>query len=140
MATRPKPLDLRTIWLFSGCSTAELRTIRGSLDQVNVPPGKVLVEEGTLGREFFVIVEGEASVRRGGRKVAKLGRGAYFGELALLDKKPRSATVVSETDMVVLVLDQRQFNGVLDAVPSIGHKLLAAMAERLREADTKAYN
>jgi CRP-like cAMP-binding protein len=77
-------------------------------------------------------------VRRNNRKVATLGPGQYFGEMALLDRRPRSATVTSETDMTLLVLGQRQFNGVLDAVPALARKMLAAMATRLREADEKA--
>lgn len=112
--------------------------IRRALEEVTVPPHRQLVEEGTIGREFFLIVEGEASVRRNGRRLATLGPGQYFGELALLDRRPRSATVISETEMRLLVLGQRQFNGMLDAVPALGRKLLAAMATRLREADSRA--
>jgi len=138
MATGPRELDLSTIWLFSTCSSRDLRTIRRALEEVTVKTGRVLCEEGTIGREFFIIVEGQASVRRNGRKIASLGPGQYFGELALLDRRPRSATVVSDTDMVLLVLGQRQFHGVLDAVPALSHKLLAAMATRLRESDQKA--
>ncbi|HLH28344.1 MAG TPA: cyclic nucleotide-binding domain-containing protein [Acidimicrobiales bacterium] len=138
MAARPKALDLKSIWLFSACTGSELRRIRSSLDEVQVPKGKVLVEEGRIGVEFFLIVDGRASVVRNGRKVATLGPGDYFGELALLDRRPRSASVISETDMDVLVLHQRQFNGLLESVPNISRKLLAAMANRLREADAKA--
>lgn len=138
MAPQKHDLDLSKIWLFSTCSARDLRTIRRALEEVTVPPEKVLCEEGTIGREFFLIVDGLASVRRGGRKIATLGPGQYFGELALLDRRPRSATVTSETDMVLLVLGQRQFNGVLDSVPAIGRKMLAAMATRLRESDAKA--
>ena len=90
----------------------------------------MLCEEGTIGREFFLIVDGHATVSRNGQKIATLGPGQYFGELALLDRRPRSATVVSDTEMLVLVLGQRQFNGILDAVPALSHKLLAAMATR----------
>lgn len=140
MAAHPKALDLKSIWLFSSCTGSELRKIRSSLDEVHVPTGKVLVEEGTIGREFFLIVEGKATVTRNGRKVATLGPGAHFGELALLDRRPRSASVTSETAMTVLVLSQRHFNGVLEAVPTIGRKLLAAMAARLRESDAKAFH
>lgn len=136
---RSQALDLKTIWLFSSCSASELRKIRSSLDEVTVPAGKVLVEEGSLGREFFLIVEGTAKVTRKGRKVATLGPGSYFGELSLLDRGPRSASVVSDTELTVLVLSQREFTGVLDSVPTIGRKLLAAMATRLREADAKAF-
>jgi CRP-like cAMP-binding protein len=140
MATRPQALDLRSIWLFSGCTASELRKIRGSLDEVEVPKGKVLVEEGRVGLECFLIVSGTATVTRNGKKVATLGPGSHFGELALLDRRPRSATVVSDTDMDVLVLSQRQFNSVIESVPSISRKLLAAMAGRLREADAKAFD
>jgi len=140
VAARPKALDLKTIWLFSSCTGSELRKIRGSLDEIEVPKGKVLVEEGRIGLEFFLIVTGKAAVTRNGKKVATLGAGDHFGELALLDRRPRSATVVSETDMDVLVLSQRQFNGLLQSVPTIARKMLAAMANRLREADAVAFD
>ena len=131
-------LDLSSIWLFSTVSAKDLRLIRRALEEVAVPAGKILCEEGTVGREFFFIVDGKAVVRRNNRKVATLGPGQYFGEMALLDKRPRSATVVSDTEMSLLVLGQRQFNAVLDAVPGLSRKLLVAMAMRLREADEKA--
>ncbi len=140
MSAKSAPLDLKSIWMFSGCSSSELRKIRGSLDQVAVPAGKVLVEEGRIGTEFFLIVTGTAAVTREGKKVATLGPGSYFGELALLDRKPRSASVASETDMDLLVLSQRQFNSLLESVPTISRKMLAAMANRLREADARAYD
>jgi len=140
VAARPQALDLKTIWLFSSCTGSELRKIRGSLDEIVVPKGKVLVEEGRIGLEFFLIVAGEAAVTRNGRRVATLGAGDHFGELALLDRRPRSATVVSETDLDVLVLSQRQFNGLLQSVPTIARKMLAAMANRLREADAAAFD
>ncbi len=133
-------LDLSTVWLFSACSNRELKMIRRILEEVVVPPGRMLCEEGTIGREFLIIVNGTASVKRNGRKVATLGPGKYFGELALLDRRPRSATVVSDTEMDLLVLGQRQFNGLLESVPSLSRKLLAAMAIRLREADAKSYH
>ena len=133
-------LDLSKIWLFSTSSAKDLRTIRKALEEVTVPPGRLLTEQGTIGREFFLIVSGQASVKRNNRKVATLGPGQYFGELALLDRRPRSASVTSDTDMTLLVLGQRQFNGVLDSVPPLSRKLLSAMATRLREADDKAYN
>jgi CRP-like cAMP-binding protein len=140
MAARPKALDLKTIWLFSSCTASELRKIRSSLDEVEVPAGKVLVEEGRIGMEFFIIVSGVAAVTREGKKVATLGPGGHFGELALLDRRPRSASVVSETEMDLLVLSQRQFNSLLTSVPTISRKMLAAMANRLREADALAYD
>ena len=133
-------LDLSKIWLFSTSSAKDLRTIRKALEEVTVPPGRLLCEQGTIGQEFFLIVDGQASVKRNNRKVATLGPGQYFGELALLDRRPRSASVTSDTDMTLLVLGQRQFNGILDSVPPLSRKLLSATATRLREADDKAYN
>jgi CRP/FNR family transcriptional regulator len=135
---RQRELDLGDIWLFSACSASQLRTIRRQVEEITVPAGRVLCEEGTVGREFFFVVDGTAAVRRGGRKIATIGPGGYFGELSLLDRKPRSATVESETDMTLLVLDQRRFNGLLDAMPALAHKLLVAMSQRIRDADAKA--
>jgi CRP/FNR family transcriptional regulator, cyclic AMP receptor protein len=140
MTSSAYALDLSKIWLFSTSSTKDLRTIRKALEEVTVPPGRLLCEQGTIGQEFFLIVSGQASVKRNNRKVATLGPGQYFGELALLDRRPRSASVTSDTDMTLLVLGQQQFNGVLDSVPPLSRKLLSAMATRLREADDKAYN
>ena len=135
-----KALELKSIWLFSNCTASELKKIRGSLDELTVPPGKVLVEEGRIGTEFFIIVSGTAAVTRSGKKVATLGPNTHFGELALLDRRPRSASVESETELDVLVLSQRQFNGLLESVPTIARKMLAALANRLREADALAYD
>jgi CRP-like cAMP-binding protein len=140
MTTSDYSLDLSKIWLFSTSSTKDLRVIRRALEEVSVPPGRVLCEQGTIGREFFLIVEGKAVVKKNNRKTATLGPGQYFGELALLDRRPRSASVISETDMKLLILGQRQFNAVLDAVPALSRKMLAAMATRLREADEKAFH
>jgi len=139
MSRSSKSLDLKSIWLFSNCTASELRKIRGSLDELTVPADKVLVEEGRIGTEFFIIVNGTAVVTRNGRKVATLGPNDHFGELALLDRRPRSASVVSDTALDVLVLSQRQFNGLLESVPTIARKMLAALANRLREADALAY-
>lgn len=107
-------------------------------DVVIVKAGSDIVTEGTTGHEFFLILAGQAAVRRGGRKVATLGPGDYFGELALLDRGPRSATIVAETEIELAVIGQREFMAVLDRVPAVSHKLLVTMAHRLREADTKA--
>lgn len=138
--TSAREVDLSKIWLFAPCSAKDLRTVRQALDEVTAEAGEVLCEEGSAGHEFFIIVSGTAAVRRKGRKAATLGPGSYFGELALLDRQPRSAAVVAETDMVLLVLEQRHFLGLLDTVPTLARKLLGAMAARLREADALAFH
>lgn len=139
MRGRTNYLDhLAQVPMFTACSKKDLQTIGKASDEVTVSAGKVLVEEGSPGHEFFLILDGSATVSRNGRKVASLGAGQFFGEMALLDRGPRSATVKADTDMTVLVLGQREFAGVLDEVPGIARKLLQSMAGRLREADRKA--
>ena len=129
---------LANVRMFSALSKKELNMVSRAADVVIVKPGSELVTEGSTGHEFFLILSGEAAVRRGGRKVATLGPGDYFGELALLDRGPRSATISAETELEVAVIGQREFMSVLDQVPAVSHKLLVTMAHRLREADTKA--
>ena len=139
MRTRDLYLDLLAqVPLFSTCSRKDLQKLGKASDEIAVKAGKVLVEEGKPGHEFFLIEDGTAEVRRNNRKVARLGRGQFFGELSLLDRGPRSATVVADTDMTLVVLGQREFLGVIDEVPAMAHKLLAALAGRLREADSRA--
>jgi len=138
MAPVSKEKALKSIWLFSECSARELKSIASAADEVVVPSDRVLVEEGTIGRELYLIVSGTASVRRKGRLVASLTSGQHFGELALLDRRPRNATVTSSSEMTLLVLGQRQFNGLLETIPPLSRKLLAAMAGRVREQDQKA--
>jgi CRP/FNR family transcriptional regulator, cyclic AMP receptor protein len=129
---------LSEVPLFSALSKRDLQLVARAAEDVKVDAGKVLVTEGSAGAEFFVIVEGKARVTRRGRKVAELGPGDFFGELALLDRAPRNATVVAETPMELLVLAQRQFAALIDEVPGLAHKLLAGLARRLRESDAKS--
>ena len=103
-------------------------------DQVAIPAGKTLCEQGSLGREAFVILEGTAEVRSNDKKVASVGPGTCVGELALLDHGPRTATVIAETDVTALVIGVREFSAIVDEVPSIAHKLLRALAARIRDA------
>jgi CRP-like cAMP-binding protein len=141
MPRKDSKLDhLAQVRLFRACSNKELTIIGRASDEVRVPAGKVLCEEGSPGHEFYLVLDGTATVSRKKRKVATVGPGQYFGEMALLDRGPRSATVVADTDMDVLVLGQREFAGVIDEVPALAHKLLTTMAQRLRESDAKAFS
>ena len=108
-------------------------------DEVDLPAGTTLCEQGSIGREAFVIVEGTAEVRRNKKKVASIGPGSCVGELALLDHKPRTASIVTTTDVKALVIGVREFAALLDDVPSISHKLMKSLASQVRELDTKAY-
>jgi CRP-like cAMP-binding protein len=139
MARKDVKLDqLANVRLFAACNKKELGLIGRASDEISVSPGKELVTEGSTGHEFFLILDGKAAVKRGGKKIATLGPGQYFGEMALLDRGVRTATVVAETPMTLLVLGQREFGGLLDEVPGLAHKLLTIMAARLREADAKS--
>jgi CRP-like cAMP-binding protein len=137
---RTSHLDhLASVPLFSACSKKELEAVRRASDELTLPAGRVLCEQGKVGREAFIIVGGTAEVRRNDRKVATLGPGDYVGELALLDHGPRTATVTAQTELDVLVLGAREFAALVDQVPAIAHKLLKALASRVRELDTKTF-
>ena len=139
MRRKDQYLDhLARVPLFSACTRKDLSLVARRAEDVHVGEGKVLVTEGSAGAEFFVIVDGKARVTMRGRKVAELGPGRFFGDLALLDRAPRNATVVAETPMELLVLGQREFAALIDEVPGFAHKLLAGLARRLREADAKS--
>jgi CRP-like cAMP-binding protein len=130
---------LAALPLFSACSKRELQKIARAGDEIEVEAGRVVVDQGEAGREAFVIIEGKAAVRRSDRKIATLGPGDHFGELALLDRGPRTAAIVAETPMRLFVLSSREFASVLDEVPTISHKLMAALASRIRQLDSQAY-
>jgi CRP/FNR family cyclic AMP-dependent transcriptional regulator len=129
---------LADVPLFSACSRKDLQLVARRAEDVKVDAGKQLVTEGDTGTEFFVIIDGNATVTRHGRKVAELGSGNFFGELALLERTPRNATVTADTPMELVVLGQREFAGLIDDVPEFAHKLLAGLARRLREADRQS--
>ena len=139
MAKQSYADHLSTVPLFAACSKKELQKIAKATDEIALPEGHVLMEQGHLGREAFVIVEGKAVVKRNGRKIAELGPGSAVGELSLLDRGERTATVTALTDLTVLVIGPREFGAVIDSVPSITGKLLQSMATTIRELDSKVY-
>jgi CRP-like cAMP-binding protein len=122
---------LRTVPLFARCSKRELTAIAAEADELDVSAGRALTVEGQSGREFVVIVSGSADVRRKGRRINLLGDGDFFGEIALLTGGPRTATVTSTTPCHLLILTDRAFRRVTHAMPSVGEKVLQALAERL---------
>jgi CRP-like cAMP-binding protein len=130
---------LASVPLFAACSRKDLQKIAKASDQVSVPEGRVVVEEGSSGHEAYVIIEGEAEVERNGQQVATFGPGDHFGELALLDGGPRTATVKASTDLELLVLGQREFAGVLDEVPGLAHQIMSTLASRIRALDEATY-
>ena len=130
---------LKKVALFSACNTKELQRIARSGTEIKVPEGYKLTDQGQLGNQAFVVMEGTVTVKRNGKKVAQLGPGTMVGELSLLDHGPRTATVTTDGDATVFVIDQRSFMAVLDDVPALSHKLLAALAGRIRDFDRQYY-
>ena len=128
---------LRQVPLFSACSARELRAIAMVVKEVRHREGTVIAREGDPGVGLFVIVDGVAEVTIGGKRMAKLSKGDFFGEIALLDGGPRSATVTALSDLRLLGLTEWVFRGLLQEHPTIAIKTLESMAGRLRHA-TKA--
>ena len=136
MARQDATADLLArVPLFAACSKKELQQLAKLAQEIHVDAGHVIVREGAAGAEFFAIVDGEAEVSRHGKVVATLGPGAFFGDLALLDKAPRNATVTAKAAMDLIVLGQREFTSILDGSPVFVRKLLVGLAHRLREMD-----
>ncbi len=121
--------------LFGGLSRQELGLVASIADEIDLNKGKVLIREGERGREFFVLLEGEAEVRRKGKKLATRGAGEFFGEIALVSDVPRVATVTATTPVRALVITDRGFRNLVKESPQIALKVLAAVAERLPTAD-----
>jgi len=123
--------------LFSALSKKELQLVAKQADEVRASAGETVVTEGAAGADFFVIIDGRARVVRHGTQVAELGPGGFFGDLALLDRAPRNASVIAETDMDLVKLGQRAFDELLNTAPGFAKKLLAGLARRLRVEDAK---
>jgi CRP/FNR family transcriptional regulator, cyclic AMP receptor protein len=122
---------LKRIPLFAECTKAELSEVAMSADERKAPEGDKLTEEGRRGSEFFVLVDGAVAVRRGRRKVADLGPGDWFGEIAILTYQPRTATVTATSPVRLLVISDRAFRQVVETTPRIALKVLRGVAERL---------
>jgi len=127
---------LARVPLFSGLSAKQLRRVAGLAEEVRYMEGAAVVKEGEDGDSFFVIVEGEAKVvRKDGRVLNRLLPGDFFGEISLLDGGKRTASVVSETPMRMLMLDRRSFARMLKEEPGIASKMLRELATRLRRME-----
>ncbi len=127
---------LEGVPLFAHLPKRHLRRIAALSDEVRLRDGRVIVEAGTPGTTFFVLAEGGAKVYRSkiatGRAIARLGPGDFFGEMALLDGGPRSATVVADGDVVALRLSRSAFRKMVEREPSLSLSIMAELAARLR--------
>jgi CRP-like cAMP-binding protein len=126
---------LAKIPLFQHLSAKQLAAVDALVTALDVPPGRVLIRQGEPGREFIVVVEGEAEVLRDGEVIATRGPGNFFGETALLLDQPRNASVVAKTAMTIEVIDRQDFRRLLEEYPDLHAPLLEAAAQRLVELE-----
>ena len=138
MATNDLVMRLASVPMFSGCTKKELQAIAKTVRQIEHPAGSVIATEGEPGAGLFVIDEGDCDVTIGGKRVNQLHSGDFFGEMALLDGGPRTATVTATSDIKLYALTEWVFRGLLVEHPSIALRTLEAMAARLRSATKSA--
>lgn len=129
---------LRRVPLFAGFGNRELERLGTLTDEVDLPAGRVLMRQGDRGEELFVLMRGAARVERDGREQATLQDDDFFGEIALVDGGPRTATVTLTEDSALLVVARRQFQQLLDEFPAVRVHVLEALAQRVRSAETDA--
>jgi CRP-like cAMP-binding protein len=136
--TDPKLTLIASVPLFTGFNRREIEAVGRLMDEVDVNDGRVLMREGAAGREFFIVISGTVRVERNGRKINELGPGDFMGEIALIDRGPRTATVIAAEPCRLLVLDIGGFRTLVSKYPSVQGKIMKALAERLREAQPRA--
>ena len=122
---------IRKVPLFAHCSKKELSQVASIADEIDLREGRQLIKEGSRGREFFVLLEGTAEARKGKRKVRTLGAGDFFGEIALVTRTPRTASVIATSPVRALVITDREFKQLIARAPEIQRKVLVSLAERL---------
>jgi CRP/FNR family transcriptional regulator, cyclic AMP receptor protein len=131
MAKDSKIEAIKQVPLFAGCSKRELAAIARIADEIDLREGKEVIREGARGSEFFVLLDGDVDVRKGNRKVRSLGPGASFGEIALISRTPRTATVTARTPVRALVITDRAFRTLLEQMPDLQPAVMQALADRL---------
>ena len=122
---------LKRVPLFAGCSKADLGRIGRIADEIDLREGKVLIREGGSARQFFILLDGWADVRRKGRKVNTMGPGDFFGEIGLVTDRLATATVTTTAPARALVITRASFKGMLRNAPSVQLKVLQALAQRI---------
>lgn len=122
---------LRKVPLFSRLDKKHLQAVAQIADELDLPAGKEMATEGDRGREFFVLLDGEADVKKGDRSINTMKTGDFFGEIALVTKMPRTASVTATTPVRVLVITERDFDALLKKSPEVGRNVAEALAERV---------
>ena len=134
---KPTNDQLRGVSLFAELDDADLSGLAEEFNERSYPAGAAMATEGEGGLVFFIIESGEATVSIGGDEVARMGPGEYFGEVALIDKRPRTATVEAVADTTCFTLPVWSFRPFVEARPTVAWKLLEALADRLETAQAR---
>jgi len=127
---------LTEVPFFSSLSKREIQEIARATDEIDVKQGEVLAREGDVGQEFFVIIEGSAEVVRGSERIAELGKGDFFGEMALVGDEPRMATVSATAPMRVAVMSRSAFRGFDRMMPAVHARIVEAIEARRAAASS----
>jgi CRP/FNR family transcriptional regulator, cyclic AMP receptor protein len=122
---------LRDVAFFEGFGPAELERVAELADEVEADAGAVIIDQGRVGRECFVVLDGEATVHVGDDLVATIGRGTMIGEMALVDHRPRSASVIAATPMRLVAFDTDTFGRLLAEMPKVHERVITTLAARL---------
>jgi CRP/FNR family cyclic AMP-dependent transcriptional regulator len=122
---------IRKVPLFAHLSKRQLAQIAQIADEIDLREGKEMTTQGARGREFFVLLEGDADVKKDGRRINTLKGGDFFGEIALVSDVPRTATVIASSPVRALVITDRSFKRLMRDMPDIQARVLSALAERL---------
>ncbi len=134
----PKLVALRAVPLFDGMSKKDLAAVGKIADEIDLPAGKELIQEGRPGTQFFILLEGEADVRRRGRKVNTIRNGDFFGEIALVGNRATTATVTATTPIRALVITRANFNKLLKDAPKVQWTVIQALVKRVPADVTSA--
>ena len=131
----PKLLALRTVPLFEGLTKKELAAVARVADELELRAGRELIREGRFGRQFFILLDGEAVVRRRGRKVNTLRKGDFFGEISLLSDRVATATVTATTPVRTLVVTRASFKKLVRDDPRVQWRVMTALVKRIPADD-----
>jgi CRP-like cAMP-binding protein len=138
---RDQKLDLlHGIPLFARLDRKHLARLGMLTDEVDVPAGKVLIRQGELGDDLMIVVSGQVAVERNGARVNQLRSGDFFGEIALIERGPRTATVTAEEASRLLVINHRDFHALMEEFPEVAAHVLVCLADRVRSLETDAVN
>jgi CRP-like cAMP-binding protein len=129
---------LASVPVFSNCTKRQLEEVGKVADELVLPVGKVLARQGEVGFEMFILLDGTAAVTRDGQRVATVSAGDIVGELAVLSRHPRNATITAETELGVLVLTHGGLDQLLDDIPGLAKHMLYEITTRIVEGSTRA--